>query len=654
MDRASLKPKIIGPDRANVLTSLKDSLPNGARFMSGVITRRVFCLGTASTALLLSLPARAAPAHGIAMHGEPALPANFDHLPYADPAAPKGGTFALGFPGSFDSLNPFIIKGNAPRGLSDALYGNNVWDTLLHRSADEAFSLYGLLAESIEMPPDRSWVEFTLNAAATFADGEPVTVDDVLFTVDLLKTKGRPVYKRRFDKVVSVDRVGERTLRFSFADGADRELPLVIGGYTPILPRHAVDPDTFDQSSMKPIMGSGPYQVASVDEGRQVVLKRNPDYWARELPIKRGLDNFDEIRIEYFKDGTSYFEAFKSGAFDLYIDSDPGHWAKAYDFPAAKDGRVALEKIANGSPKGMTGFVFNTRREIFKDVRVREALTRLFDFEAVNRTLYYGAYARSGSYFEGSSLSALGVPASTAEKALLAPFEDQVRPDVMDGTYAPPVSDGTGREPQGVARRPRSSRRSWLEARGEAAGGCRRQTVHLRVHGQGARRRAARPQLSGNTQAGRHRHVGAAGRLDTVLRSPEILRLRYAPDALDSIAVARQRTDEPLVAEGRRHRGHLQLCRRVEPGDRRHDRRPSGRHRPRRVRDGRSGPRPPADLRPLLRTTLSSARGSGRPLDACPPPGDDGPDRHPAVRLVGGREVLTPSSGTRAQQGKAR
>lgn len=414
--------------------------------MSGAVTRRVFCLGTAATGLLLSLPARAATTHGIAMHGTPALPADFAHLPYANPDAPKGGTFAVGFPGSFDSLNPFIVKGNAPRGLTDVLYGSNVWDTLLHRSADEAFSLYGLLAESVDMPDDRSWVEFTLNAKAAFADGTPVTVDDVLFTVDLLKTKGRPVYKRRFDKVVSIDRVGERTLRFSFADGSDRELPLLIGGFTPILPRHAVDAETFDQSSMKPLPGSGPYQVASVDEGRQVVLKRNPDYWAKDLPIKRGLDNFDEIRIEYFKDSTAYFEAFKTGTFDVVIETDPGHWAKAYDFPAAKDGRVVLDKIKTGSPKGMTGFVFNTRRDLFKDVRVREALTLLFDFEAVNKTLYYGAYARSGSYFQGSTLAALGIPASPAEKALLAPYADQLRADVMDGTYAPPVSDGTGRD----------------------------------------------------------------------------------------------------------------------------------------------------------------------------------------------------------------
>jgi len=414
--------------------------------MSGVLTRRAFCLGTAAAGLMLSLPARAAAAHGIAMHGVPALPADFDHLPYTDPTALKGGTFALGFPGSFDSLNPFIVKGNAPRGLSDALYGYNVWDSLLYRSADEPFSLYGLLAESVDMPDDRSWVEFTLNANARFSDGQPVTVDDVLFTVDLLKSKGRPIYKRRFDKVVSVDRVGERTLRFSFADGSDRELPLLIGGYVPILPRHAIDANTFDQSSMKPMIGSGPYVIASVDEGRQVVLKRNPDYWAKDLPIKRGLDNFDEIRIDYFKDATAYFEAFKTGAFDVYLESDPGHWAKAYDFPAAKDGRVVLEKIANGSPKGMTGFVFNTRRDLFKDARVREALTLLFDFEAVNKTLYYGAYARSGSYFEGSSLSALGIPASEAEKALLAPYADQLRADVMNGTYAPPVSDGTGHD----------------------------------------------------------------------------------------------------------------------------------------------------------------------------------------------------------------
>jgi peptide/nickel transport system substrate-binding protein len=413
--------------------------------MSFSLTRRTFLTLTAA-ALLPAGTARAAASNGIAMHGAPRLVAGFDHLPYVNADAPKGGVLSLGFPGGFDSLNPFIVKGNAPRGLSDILYGYNVWDSLLYRSADEPFTLYGLIADSVDVPDDRSYVEFTLHPEARFSDGQPVTVADILFTVDLLRSKGRPVYARRFDKVVAIDQTGDRGVRFSFADGSDRELPLLIGGYTPILSRHAIDAGSFDQSSMQPMLGSGPYVIASVDPGRQVVLKRNPDYWAKDLPLKRGLNNFDEIRIEYFKDATAQFEAFKTGAFDVFFEADPGHWANAYDFPAAKDGRVVLEKIPNGNPKGMNGFVFNTRRELFKDVRVREAMVLLFDFEAVNKNLYFGAFARSGSYFQGSTLSALGKPASEAEKALLAPYTASLRDDVMAGTYAPPVSDGTGRD----------------------------------------------------------------------------------------------------------------------------------------------------------------------------------------------------------------
>ncbi|WP_237153543.1 extracellular solute-binding protein [Oryzibacter oryziterrae] len=413
--------------------------------MSLVFSRRAFCAMTAAAAVLPALPARAAAAHGIAMHGMPALPADFSHLPYANPDAPKGGSFSIGFSGTFDSMNPFIVKGNAPRGLTDALYGNNLWDTLLFRSADEPFTLYGLLAEQVDMPEDRTWIEFTLNANAKFSDGTPVTVDDLLFTIDLLKNKGRPIYKRRFEKVVSVDKTGERSVRLTFSDGEDRELPLLVG-LTPIFPQHAVDPATFDQSSMAAIMGAGPYVVDSVDPGRQVVLKRNPNYWGKDLPIKRGLDNFDLIKIEYFKDPTAYFEAFKTGAFDVYMETDPGHWANAYDFPAARDGRVVMEKIHSGTPRSMSGFVFNTRRDLFKDIRVREALIRLFDFESINRNLYFSAFARTGSFFQGSSLSALGIPASDAEKALLAPYAKSLRDDVMAGTYKPPVSDGSGHD----------------------------------------------------------------------------------------------------------------------------------------------------------------------------------------------------------------
>lgn len=390
-------------------------------------------------------PVHAEPSHGIAMHGEPALPKDFAHLPYVNPDAPKGGRVSYGFVGTFDSVNPWIVKGNAPRGLLDALYGNNVWDTLLMRSADEPFSEYGLLAETVEVPDDRSWMEFTLRPEARFSDGTPVTVDDVIFTVDLLKSKGRPVYRNRYKNVASVEKVGDRGIRFVFASGADRELPMLIG-LTPVFPRASTDPATFDQSTLTPMIGSGPYVIAKVDAGTRVLLKRNPDYWAKDLPIKRGLDNFDEISIEYFRDTNAYFEAFKTGAFDVIYETDAGRWNTGYDFPAARDGRVVRSEIQSGAPKGMSGYVFNTRRDLFKDIRVRRALTRLFDAESFNKKLYFGAYARTASFFQGSALSAAGRPADETERALLAPFPEAVAPEVMDGTWAPPVSDGSGRD----------------------------------------------------------------------------------------------------------------------------------------------------------------------------------------------------------------
>lgn len=409
------------------------------------LSRSAAALAALALCAAVTGPVSAEPMHGLAMHGAPALPADFDHLPYANPDAPKGGRVAYGFQGTFDSINPFIVKGNAPRGLTDALFGNNVWDTLLMRSADEPFTLYGLVAETVEVPDDRSWVEFTINPAARFSDGTPLTVDDVIFTVELLKEKGRPNFRSRFAKVASIERIGGNGVRFVFGDGADRELPLLIG-LTPVLPKHATDPETFDQSGTAPMVGSGPYTIASVDPGSRVILKRNPDYWAKDLPIKRGLDNWDEISIEYFRDSNSYFEGFKTHTFDVHFESDAGRWQTGYDFPAARDGRVVRVETETGTPKGMTGIVFNTRRELFKDPMVRQALVRLFDFEWINKNLYHGVYARTGSYFQGSTLSALGKPADEPETALLAPFPGAVDPGVMDGSYAPPVSDGSGRD----------------------------------------------------------------------------------------------------------------------------------------------------------------------------------------------------------------
>ncbi len=416
--------------------------------MASLLTRHTLLIA-AVLALTGALPAAAEPKHGIAMHGAPALPADFASLPYANPEAPKGGRISYGFVGTFDSINPFIVKGNAPRGLSDASLGNNVWDTLLTRSADEPFTLYGLIAETVEVPDNRAWVEFQLRPEAKFSDGTPLTVEDVIFTVDLLRTKGRPIYRTRFSKVASVEQVGERGIRFIFGDDADRELPLLIG-LTPIFPRHATDAETFDQSTLEPMIGSGPYVFDRIDPGTRVVLKRNLGYWAKDLPIKRGVDNFDEISIEYFRDANAFFEAFKTGEFDVNFESDPGRWNKDYSFPAVKSGKIVLDKTTNGAPRSMIGFVFNTRREIFKDPKVREALIRLFDFEWVNKNLYFGAYARTGSYFQGSVLSALGKSADEAERALLAPFPGSVRTDVMEGTYAVPKSNGSGRDRKGM------------------------------------------------------------------------------------------------------------------------------------------------------------------------------------------------------------
>lgn len=414
--------------------------------VSRVLTRPIAAVIAVSFGLGCGLAPRLAaaePMHGIAMVGEPALPANFDHLPYANPDAPQGGKITYGVVGTFDSLNPFIVQGGftSARGLSDPVFGKLVYESLLERSADEPFTLYGLIAETVETPPDRSWVEFTLNPRAKFSDGVPVTVDDVVFSMEILRDKGRPNYKAYYSKISGVERIGERGVRFDLKGADDRELPLIIG-LMPIFPKHAIDPATFDKSTLKPPIGSGPYLVGEVSAPNSIAYKRNPDYWGKDLPIKRGLDNYDEIRIEYYRDANTMFEAFKKGLYDINPEGDPAQWNTGYDFPAVKDGRVVKETFKTGTPKGMSGFVFNTRRPVFADKRVRQALATLFDFDWVNKNLYYGAFVRAAGYFNDSELSAIGRLASAKEKALLAPFPGVVDEDVMNGTYKPASTGG--------------------------------------------------------------------------------------------------------------------------------------------------------------------------------------------------------------------
>ena len=412
--------------------------------------------GTGAVMLLLGLlvwvgpgsgTALGEPNHAIAMHGSPALPADFKHLPYVNPEAPKGGEITYGVQGTFDSLNPFIVKSlrTTARGVWDPEFGNLVFETLLFRSRDEPFSLYGLLAEKVELAEDRSWMEFHLNPKARWSDGMPVTPEDVLFTYELLTEKGRPPYSSRMDRISAIRKTGDRSVRFDFNARSNREFPLIIG-LTPVLPKHAIEVETFDQSTLVPPIGSGPYLIDKVEAGQRIRFKRNPDYWAKDLPVKTGFDNYDAISIEYFRDANTRFEAFKKGIVDVMPEGDPAQWRRAYEFPAIHEGKVVKDVFINGKPANMFSFVFNTRRPQFSSVEVRKALAMLFDFEWTNKNIYYNAYQRTGSFWHGSQLSALGVPASDQEKKLLAGFPDAVSKDVMEGTYKPAVTDGTGRD----------------------------------------------------------------------------------------------------------------------------------------------------------------------------------------------------------------
>ncbi|MFY9757416.1 MAG: extracellular solute-binding protein [Pseudolabrys sp.] len=378
--------------------------------------------------------------HALAMHGEPAWGPAFAHPTYANPAAPKGGQLVQGVQGTFDCLNPFIVKG-----LPAANMRGYVIESLLARGYDEPFTLYGLLAESVTTDAARSFVTFTINPAARFSDGKPVTTDDVIFSWELLRDKGRPNFRTYYIKVVRAETTAVRTVRFDLTGADDRELPLIIG-LMPVLAKHAINPATFEDTSFDPLIGSGPYTVSAVKPGESVTFRRDKNYWGRDLPINRGLWNFDAIRFDYYRDGNTHFEAFKKGLYDLRVETDPGRWQMAYDFPAMREGRVKKEDMPYGLPKGMQGLVFNTRRSMFADVRVRDAILQLFDFEWINHNYFFDLYKRTASYFDGCDLSAHGVPASERERELLAPFPGVVRADIMNGTWSPPVTDGSGHD----------------------------------------------------------------------------------------------------------------------------------------------------------------------------------------------------------------
>jgi peptide/nickel transport system substrate-binding protein len=416
--------------RAGLLVSRR----NCFRFFFGGV------LGFGVAPAMAASRASAAESYAIAMHGAPALPADFTHMPYARADAPKGGRLVQGFLGTFDSLNPLIVRGLAVQQIRGF-----VVESLMSRGNDEAFTLYGLLARSVETDDIRSYVTFHLDPRARFSDGQPVLAEDVLFSWVLLRDKGRPNHRQYYSKVVKAEASDPLTVRFDFGGARDRELPLILG-LMPVLPKHAVDVATFEETTMTPPVGSGPYRVSAVKPGASVTLTRNPDYWGRDLPVNRGLWNFDEIRLDFYRESNGHFEAFKRGLYDFRVETEPLRWHDGYDFAAVRNGEVIRDTIKTGTPQPSEFLVFNTRRPVFSDSRVRQALTLLFDFEWINRNYFFGLYGRSASFFAGSELSAYGRAADDRERELLKSYASRIPSDLLDGSFRLPVTDGSGRD----------------------------------------------------------------------------------------------------------------------------------------------------------------------------------------------------------------
>ena len=483
-------------------------------------------------------------------------------------------------------------------------------------SLDEPFTLYGLLAETIDVADDGKSVTFALNPNAKFSDRLPVTPEDVITSFELLKTKGRPNHRTYFAKVTKAEKIGERSVRFTFEDASDRELPFILG-LMPVFAAHATTPEKFETSSMTPLVGSGPYTVSRVDAGRSISFARDKDYWGRDLPVNRGRFNFDEVRFDYFRDASVMLEAFKSGAIDLRLEDDPGRWADAYDIDAVHDGRIVKAEFDIGLPAGMTALVFNTRRAVFSDPRVRRALMTLFDFEWVNRTLYNGLFKRTTSYFERSYLASTGRPADARERALLAPFPNAVRPEFLEGTYQFPISDGSGQN-----RANQKAAYALLTEAGMVLKGGRL------VNAKTGKPLAFEILANSNAQealllsyARSLEPLGIAVRVRVVdsAQYQERLasfRLRHDPEHVAVVAVAGQRAAFPLVGQDGRCKRLVQFRRRQEPGRRRDDRCDARRQNGNGFHLRRSRARSRAAFRRLRRSAILHAAPVGRLLGA--------------------------------------
>ena len=393
--------------------------------------------GLAAIALLIGSVAYAqspSPVHAIAMHGEPKYGPDFQHFDYVNPDAPKGGSLRTASRGTYDSFNPFIPKGNAVSTRSI--------ETLLVSSADEAFTEYGLIAESMEVPDDRSWVIFNINSKARWHDGVPITADDVVWSFETLLTQGRENYRTYYGSVDKVEKLAERRVKFRFKEQENRELPLIVG-QLPILPKHYWETREFGSTTLEPPLGSGPYRIKDFEPGRYVVYERVADYWGADLPVNRGQNNFDTQRVDFFLDDTAIRLALKSQDVDFRFENQAKAWASDYDVPAVEKGHLIKQSVRHQLPTGMQAFVMNSRRPIFADLRVRKALGYAFDFEWTNKQLFYSQYTRTESYFSNSELAATGKPQGE-ELEILERYRDQLPAEVFGEPIRPPKSDGSG------------------------------------------------------------------------------------------------------------------------------------------------------------------------------------------------------------------
>jgi microcin C transport system substrate-binding protein len=389
-------------------------------------------------------PGQAIRTHALSLLGEPALPADFTHFPWVNPNAPKGGEIALTALGSFDSFNPFIIRGTAAVGAT------MIYDTLLKESADEASTEYPYLAQWIDLPADRLGVSFEINPAARWHDGRPVTAADVVWTFNALRQHGRPFFRSYYGDVTEVVAEGERRATFRFRSTDNRELALILG-QMPVLPAHWWASRDFTRPILEAPLGSGPYRIERFDAGRSLFYRRVEDWWARDIPTAKGTQNFGAYRYEYFRDNTVALEAFKAGQIDFRTENVARDWATAYDFPARRRGLVKLDEIRHQLPTGMQAFAVNLRRPLFQDVRVRRALIEMFDFEWMNANLFFGAYTRTNSFFSNSELASSGLPTGR-ELAILEGFRGRVPAEVFTQEYRLPTTDGSGNNRDGIRR----------------------------------------------------------------------------------------------------------------------------------------------------------------------------------------------------------